>query len=442
MKIVKVPFAALLAGSLAVSAVPAAYAAPVTSYTGDFMPTSSDTSPVLKPLWTADAKVGLARNIDAFQAKTLGGFVFYPGKDKLSAVDAASGRQKWSIRAKLNSDLVADGNALYYVDRTGSLIKTDAKTGRTVWKNKAGLKSQFGGFSAAMAGGRLYVSGSESLQAFDPATGKRIWKQSSESDLAGTVHGVYDGVLIASFVVSGAITIDQYVGFDPKTGKKLWQLGDSHGPILDVQGGSLYLQNTSQWGNEENYAAVLDKISLKTGKKVSSFGYIPVEDALFQQASRLIVDGKFVYVSVRKYTPGTLGGGPETVYRFNANQEPSAQKPVMYEGYGDLLAGPYMDRLFFQNGLQLTYMKFAGQASSSYPDIYNPISRLDLHGSGAYVGLSDGNFYTVDLPSAKTVGRIDTGARVYGETLFSDSIVIVQAENKLIAFKRPSALKD
>ena len=69
------------------------------------------------------------------------------------------------------------------------------------------------------------------------------------------------------------------------------------------------------------------------------------------------------------------------------------------------------------------------------------MSRLDLIENQAYVGISDGLFYMIDIPSGKTLGVVDTGSRSYGRTLTAGNIVIVQAEGKLIAAKRPAVPK-
>ncbi|MDO3412249.1 PQQ-binding-like beta-propeller repeat protein [Saccharibacillus sp. CPCC 101409] len=437
----KTSFALLLSSILGFSALPSAHAGPVTSYNGGFSLTSSDSTPVLKPLWTKTADIGGAQRLDTFYAQTADGLVFYPAKGKLFAVEASTGRQKWSVNAKLGSEMVVGSGTIYFIDNSGSLVGLNAKTGGVLWKTKTGITARYGTYNLALSGGKLIVGSTETLHAYDTATGKRLWKQSTEAVEGGTVYGTYDGVLVASSVVSGAIMVDQYIGYDIKTGKQLWALGGSYAPLLEQRGGYLYLRDNSMWANQD-YAAIVDKVSVKTGKKAASYSFAQVQDGMYQQADQVIIDGKYIYVSMQKYIPNVLQGYSSILYRYELDKDPKTQKPVAYEDHGDLLAGPYMDRFFFQRGLQLSYMKFAGQASTSYPEIHNPVSRLDLHGTGIYTGLSDGLFYLIDIPSAKTLGRIDTGGRVYGETLFSDDTVIVQAENKLIAVKRPSALTD
>lgn len=265
----KILLTTLLSTGLLFSSLPSMLAAPVTSYSGPFSSSSQDSTPVLKPLWTAKAEIASANNSYAIHAQTANGILFYPNQNKLLAVNPTSGRSIWSIPAKLNSELAIADGALYFVDQAGSLNKVDTKTGRTLWKNKTGLTNDYGMFTVVISEGKLYISSPQSLRAYDPKSGKQLWKRKSESDISGTIYGVHEGVLIASFVVSGAMTVDQYNGYDPKTGKKLWTLGGSYGPILDVRNGSLYLRDNSLWATQD-HSAKLDKYSIKTGQLLSS----------------------------------------------------------------------------------------------------------------------------------------------------------------------------
>lgn len=433
MKKTKRAVAFLLSASLAGSLVPAASAAPLASYSNPWI--SSASNDAVKPLKTA-----WTLQTDSSDAITAGNLIVYSAKGKLRAVNAATGREQWNAAYTKASELAIGENALYFVDVKGRLVGLNTKTGKSLWTAKTGIDPENGQASLALAKGMLYVSGRQTLQAYHPDTGKQIWKQKTESEWSTAVFGVYDGVLVTSAVVSGALTANFYYGYDPKTGKALWTLGGSHGTVLDYRKGHLYLRET--WPMPDiTYAAKLDKVNVKTGKIAASYEYVTVLDGIYQQAEEVIVDGDSVYIAMKKYPKDSVDGYSSVLYRYALDQDPAKQKPKTYEDRGIFLAGPYMDRFFVQNGLELQAVRFDGKMTRTYEMPDNPVSRLDLIGTGAYVGLSDGKFYLVDIPSGKTLGSIDAGGRVYGQTLSAGGMIVVQAEGRIIAVKRPATLK-
>ncbi|OWR32666.1 hypothetical protein CDO73_03435 [Saccharibacillus sp. O23] len=433
MKKTKRTFTLLLSASLALSLMPAASAAPLTSYSNPWI--SSASNDVVKPLkkaWTLQT--------DSSDAIAMGNLIVYSAKGKLRAVNAATGREQWNAAYTKASELAVGENALYFVDAKGQLVGLNAKTGKSLWKTKTGIDPKNGQASLTLANGMLYAGGSHVLKAYSPSSGKQVWKQETQSDWAAWVSGVYDGVLVVSATVSGALTAEHYYGYDPKTGKPLWELGGSHGMVLDHRKGHVYMRDT--WPMPDTtYAARLDKVNVKTGKIAASYDYVTVLDGMYQQAEEVIVDGDSVYIAMEKYPKDSIDGYSSVLYRYAIDQDPAKQKPKTYEDRGIFLAGPYMDRFFVQNGLELQAVRFDGKMTRTYDMPDNPVSRLDLIGTGAYVGLSDGKFYLVDIPSGKTLGSIDAGGRVYGQTLSAGGMIIVQSEGRMIAVKRPATLK-
>jgi len=289
--------------------------------------------------------------------------------------------------------------------------------------------------------GTLYAGGPFTLQAYNPVNGKNLWKQKTKSEYGGPyIQGVYDGVLVASMTVSGALTIDQYVGYNPKTGKKVWESGGNNGPVLAYRNGCLYVRDQYPMSSPD-HALLLNKIRVKTGKMTKANEYVQVEDGMFQTADQVFVEGDDLYIAMRKYSEGTLEGFSSMLYRFKLDEDPDKQTPMIYEGRGDFLAGPYLNRFFVQKELRLEAVPLNGKMSENYNIPSNPVSRLDLIANHAYVGVSDGKFYIIDIPSGRTLGVVDTNARTYGQTLVIGSTIVVQAEGKLIAVKRPVLTK-
>ncbi len=342
--------------------LPAASAAPVTSYR-DATLSETNTIPAIKPLWSVETEqVG-----QAFPATGSGNNVIYVHKNKLRAVNAATGKTHWSSSFLPSSELIKGNGTLYFIDQKGTLVSLNAKTGKTAWKTNTGMPASNASFTIQLVGGTLYAGGPLAFQAYDPVNGKRLWKQKTESEYGGpTIQGLYNGVLVASMTVSGALTIDQYSAYNPKTGKKLWESGGNNGPVLASRNGYLYVRDQYPMSSPD-HALVLN----------------------------------------------------------------------IYEGKGDFLAGPYLNRFFVQKDLQFQSVPLNGKTSESYDIPPNPVSRLDLIENNAYVGISDGKFYMIDIPSGKTLGVVGTGARVYEQTLVIGNAIVVQTEDRLIAVTQP-----
>lgn len=412
--------------------LPAASAAPVTSYR-DATLSETNMIPAIKPLWSVETEqVG-----QAFPATGSGNNVIYIHKNKLRAVNAATGKTQWSSSFLPSSELIKGNGTLYFIDQKGTLVSLNAKTGKTAWKTNTGMPASNASFTIQLVGGTLYAGGPLAFQAYNPVNGKRLWKQKTESEYGGpAIQGLYNGVLVASMTVSGALTIDQYSAYNPKTGKKLWESGGNNGPVLASRNGYLYVRDQYPMSSPD-HALVLNKINIQTGKATQHYEYVEVEDGMFQTADQVFIDGEDLYIAMRKYSKGTLEGFSSMLYRFRLAEDPNKQKPVIYEGKGDFLAGPYLNRFFVQKDLQFKSIPLNGKTSESYDIPPNPVSRLDLIENNAYVGISDGKFYMIDIPSGKTLGVVGTGARVYEQTLVIGNAIVVQTEDRLIAVTQP-----
>ena len=177
----------------------------------------------LKPAWTAGVGAGDAGPVVS------GGvlFVFHRvgDEDTLSAFAADSGKPRWTYKLEVRgpdgphaAPLVADGT-VFALGFGGALHAVDAKTGeakwvRKLWKEYEPPEGYFGvGAGLLLCGGRLIVNvGAKGagVVAFDPATGKELWKSTDDppsystpttTDIDGKPHAVVftrTGVVILS----------------------------------------------------------------------------------------------------------------------------------------------------------------------------------------------------------------------------------------------------
>jgi outer membrane protein assembly factor BamB/tetratricopeptide (TPR) repeat protein len=202
--------------------------------------------------------------------------------------------------------LSLDGPTLYYQTNLGALVAIDAESGATVWvatyprqePNHNGSERDLN--PAIVHDGRVFVapSDSDSLYAFDAASGRLSWKSEKINDDVKLTHvlGVAKDRLIA--------TGNRVLIFDVKTGKLLhaWPDGKSlegHGRGL-LAGDLIYwpTQNEIQVLDQRTGLRALPPIRLfenfhaKGGNLVAGDGYLIVAQSdglvVFCQNSRLI----------------------------------------------------------------------------------------------------------------------------------------------------------
>jgi outer membrane protein assembly factor BamB len=175
----------------------------------------------LKAEWTADVGSGNAGPVVA------GGvaFVFHRNgdDDTITAYAADTGKPKWTYKLEVRgpdgphaAPLVSDGT-VFALGFGGALHAVDAKTGEKKWvrmlmKEYAPPEGYFGvGAGLLVCGGKLIVNvGAKGagVVAFDPATGKELWKSTDDppsystptgTDIDGKPHAVVftrTGILI------------------------------------------------------------------------------------------------------------------------------------------------------------------------------------------------------------------------------------------------------
>ena len=173
------------------------------------------------------------------------------GKDGVLAVDKA-GKEKWRATvgtvsafqhagagSGCNPSPLTDGKKIFVYYKSGTLAALDL-SGKVLWSRnlqkdyaKDGLKSDLG-TSPILAGGHLVVAMMHNkypsfLLAFDPATGKEVWKTPRDYKAPVEANDAYTTPFVAQ--IDGVETIvtwggDHLSGHDAKSGKLLWDHGD------------------------------------------------------------------------------------------------------------------------------------------------------------------------------------------------------------------------
>src|SRR3954451_4118756 len=156
------------------------------------------------------------------------------------ALDAETGRVMWVYNHKnpertynccgrVNRGLAILGNRLFMGTLDMHLIAIDAKSGRELWKTEMFDYAASGGYAATgaplavkdkviigMAGGEHSISGF--LDAYDAATGKRVWRFNTIPQPGEANFGTWDG---DSWKTGGVATWNNG-SYDPETNTVYW----------------------------------------------------------------------------------------------------------------------------------------------------------------------------------------------------------------------------
>ncbi|QJC50892.1 PQQ-binding-like beta-propeller repeat protein [Paenibacillus albicereus] len=427
--------AALLLGSI-LSAVPVQAETPSLSVPG-YAP-AERTAPLVKPLWTASIDVPGA---DGFfyegNAAAQNGIVYAISGSKLVARSAVDGKILFSYGEDLRPFVKLASDLAFVVHKDGRIAALSASTGKRKWISQAGMQADGG--TPFIGKDRIYALNDNGLTALRASDGKRLWTDVKE--LMGT--GPYslsehDGVLLLTYVVSGAITFTQLNAVDMATGKLLWKAHGTGAPLL-VQDGLVYtvkeMWMLADMDRTPKRQVEMPVLNLRSGavKGTRLYDY-EMEGALPYpiRSPILALDKNVLYVD---------GGGTQ-LFKFAFDAYEAGAKPVQtYFKRNERmqLAGPpLVGRILLvsQDNGGLYGIKTAnGQPVTWLAD--NPVVRSDIYGNGIFSAQSDGYLYEFDLHTTEPLLKVATGSREYGPTLKTGHMLIVQTKGKLIAVKLP-----
>ena len=109
-----------------------------------------------------------------------GGLLYVATRDELEALDAATGRTRWSIRleAPLSAPPVWNAGWLIAALDTQTLLALRAETGETIWRQDMAGRVHV---APGLAGDRMYVSlDNDTVVALSLMTGEAVWEQRLE----------------------------------------------------------------------------------------------------------------------------------------------------------------------------------------------------------------------------------------------------------------------
>jgi len=389
-------------------------------------------APFVQPAWSLAVDAGKPAIAES-------GRVFAFAGKKLVALDAATGKRLWTSGAELKPVLAYAQGVLYGQTADGRVYAVNGANGGRMWLSAAAMPDAT---SIQRIGDTVYVLEPARTIALEPGSGKQRW-------IAKEPHGggmdeimEADGVAIRSFVVQGALTSVQIDGFDKRTGEKLWGIFRQGMPIA-VKDGVMYSITDEYFladsDGTPDRSLTVGVFNVKTGVKKGERVYgwkLPGEPPYREQgfSGHAYLDGSDFYVFqgevIAKYDFWAYKPGAAPVKKWNGMG--NGARPLDAIAHG---------RMLFQdwNTGQLRGFKLeSGQQIAWSGD--NPAAQIDLYGKGLYVGQSDGVLHAIDFLTHQPAFSVKTGARTYGPTLKSGSMLVIQAEGKLLGVKLPASL--
>ncbi len=154
------------------------------------------------------------------------GLVYVTDTDgRFHAFDATNGTERWASRdvVKTDSTFVVGRATIYVSSLAGEVVALDAKTGDVRWRTKVADGGDV--YAPALAGDRLFVGGQRSgFVALDAQTGEIRWRADTGSDqLATSTYA--DGIAYSGGGADSTVGTER--AFDPATGRLLWKADEA-----------------------------------------------------------------------------------------------------------------------------------------------------------------------------------------------------------------------
>ncbi|SDT54248.1 PQQ enzyme repeat-containing protein [Paenibacillaceae bacterium GAS479] len=403
------------------------------SYTLETSFAFENKTPIAAPIWSADTDKPAEDSSRVIVSPVLtDNKLFYVKSGKLIARDMTKGKALWSFGAKLQGNtVVAAGEIIFVGDKSGNVFKVNPKTGKgaKIYQTKEKMISRVVADDKA-----LYVFSGTKLDSINISSGKLNWSVPSDSNGSGNNY-ILDNILLSGAVESGALTVNTYYAFDKTTGKTLWRMSGNHGELLKADGNRLYFNDGWPRSDGTEYIAKVDIIHAKTGVLTASLKYGKPDhsiDNLVQSPKRITIEGNTVYIVTRT----------NEVLFYNLTSDPNAANAKSINADGEVIAGPYNGKFFFQasGNLGIHGRKLIDGTPMYYQGLDNPASQVNFAHSGMYVGQTDGEVYALNVATGKAKFRFQTDSRRYGPFQVAGNMLLVQTENKLYGFRLPGEL--
>lgn len=409
------------------------------------------------PLWTLDLRGALRQETwspetgqvsDPYVAND-SRRLFFVRAGKLRAREARTGKQLWTFGVTGPVQFEVRAGSLVIVGRR-TIYVLNSRTGRVRWSRS--YRAPVETFSVHQD--LLSVIVSERLVATDLATGRERWRVRGLYGLTQDPHhavmATAGSVVFLELGYHSLTSSPDVFAFDVKTGRRLWRVW-SHFLPLSVADGRVYLPKDTVLTRQDRPGRLtVNVFELRSGRRVGQnvYNLNGATQTVYNTPDlwdygRAAVGGGVLYLEARRIHSRRTG-----LARFHL-EDPGSAVFVQPGVRLIWLAGPYRGKLFVLERRGRKRQLWVGSLAnpavpvrwrSTNPIGVNPVSRLDLLGNGLYVGHTDGRFYAANIRTGRTEFSFQTDAKNFGPTRVVGKTLVVQAGNKLLAFKLPEPL--
>jgi outer membrane protein assembly factor BamB len=200
-------------------------------------------------------------------------------RGRVYALDAKTGRVRWSFQAKgrIKGGVARSGNRLFVGTYDGYLYALRARTGKVIWRTRSqdrlGGRGQFYS-TPTVAYGRVYIGSTDGkMYSFGAESGKLRWSQ-------GTGGFIYASPAVWRKVVYAGSYSGRFYAFDAATGDVRWRFDAGS----DISGSATVLNGVVYFSTFDQRTFALDA---RTGKLLWTFrdgkygGVVADRDRLF-----------------------------------------------------------------------------------------------------------------------------------------------------------------
>ena len=323
--------------------------------------------------WSASAKMGITLGVDG-TIFTCDWFAVFGLDVTISALDSATGRQKWAfpcgIQAHITSPPILGSEGNLYLNFGNTLYSQNSTTGVTNWAN------QFDGFSttspALGADGTLFVgTSSGKLIALKGTDGAVKWESALDAGVSAAPSLGTDGTV---FVGTTAGTL---YALDPLTGNPVWvspTANPIYVPPAISAGGTVYVTGASNklfafeaktGGKKWEYTSS-ERLGSAPAIGADGTVYVAQNGILWAlQGDRELADSAWPkYQGNARNTGAHTPSGPPRMLTQTPSQMVGIGRPFSLEVLTDG-ARPQVFAWYF-NGIQLTNMAGSSLAFASF----------------------------------------------------------------------------
>ncbi|AWB44425.1 hypothetical protein DCC85_09420 [Paenibacillus sp. CAA11] len=391
------------------------------------------------PKWSVDIDRKDITRLGEGGAVSGQGMVFAVKKGRLIALDAVSGTIKWRSGSSLTPNIVFQNGRLYGIDQDGRVSAFNVN-GKKLWTS---TKKVVAADKIIAVKGKVYILRGIDLYALNGSNGKLEWEHhDTEAEVGLGDLMVSDGVVLRTYVVQGALSAVQLNAFDAATGKKLWGKFRYNYPLAVKDGAvySVYEQDPIAAFAEKTPQLAIKVFNLRTGMDIGERSYSWLTGSVkdLRANSKAILQGNDLF---------TFGGGVIAKYDFSHYEGPDGKPVQKWLGAGENGDMPVSqviaNRVFIWNSgnpFALKAVKLANGQGIGYR-FDNPVSQVDITEKAVFAGQTDGVWVAANLQTTLPVMKVRTGSRNYGPTLTEKGMAIIQTEDKLFGVSLPSAIK-